>query len=171
MASPRRRATLSIAPKAVTVKRALLTGGRKNASRTFFLFSAFFLLIFFYTDEIKSLADFSFATASRSKYQEDLVGESRSTPPAGISSAVADPAPERTQIPPKVEASRRPAAAAQDECELAVGRWVFDDVSRPIYKEHECKYLTEQVTCIRNGRRDDSYQKWRWQPRDCDMPR
>ncbi|KAG6483516.1 hypothetical protein ZIOFF_060164 [Zingiber officinale] len=173
MASPRRRATLSVAPKAVAVKRALLTGSRKNASHTLFLFlfSAFFFLIFFYTDEIKSLADYSFGTAARSKYQKDLAGESRNTPPAGISSAVADPVPERTQIPPKVEANRRPAAAAQDECELAVGRWVFDDVSYPLYKEHECQFLTEQVTCIRNGRPDDSYQKWRWQPRDCDMPR
>lgn len=180
MGSPRRRATLSLAPKAVTVKRVLLAGGRKNASHTLFLFlfSAFFFLIFFYNDEIKSLADYSFATAARSKYQKDLAGESRSTPAAGISSAVADPVPERTQIPPsgsrpqaKVEANGRPAAAAQDECELAVGRWVFDDVSYPLYKEHECQFLTEQVTCIRNGRRDDSYQKWRWQPRDCEMPR
>jgi hypothetical protein len=24
---------------------------------------------------------------------------------------------------------------------------------------------------MRNGRRDDSYQKWRWQPTDCDLPR
>uniref|UniRef100_A0A8R7U5P4 Trichome birefringence-like C-terminal domain-containing protein n=1 Tax=Triticum urartu TaxID=4572 RepID=A0A8R7U5P4_TRIUA len=24
---------------------------------------------------------------------------------------------------------------------------------------------------MRNGRRDDSYQRWRWQPSSCDLPR
>ncbi|WOL02272.1 hypothetical protein Cni_G10991 [Canna indica] len=43
--------------------------------------------------------------------------------------------------------------------DLSEGRWVFDDVSYPIYKEHECQFLTEQVTCMRNDRRDDLRKK------------
>uniref|UniRef100_A0A0E0EGH8 Uncharacterized protein n=1 Tax=Oryza meridionalis TaxID=40149 RepID=A0A0E0EGH8_9ORYZ len=53
-------------------------------------------------------------------------------------------------------------------CELYKGRWVFD--AAPLYRESECGFLTEQVTCMRNGRRDDSYQRWRWQPEGCDLP-
>lgn len=59
------------------------------------------------------------------------------------------------------------------ECDLYQGRWTFDAVGEqvPLYRESECQFLTEQVTCMRNGRRDDSYQKWRWQPAGCDLPR
>ncbi|CAN6176758.1 unnamed protein product [Urochloa humidicola] len=58
-------------------------------------------------------------------------------------------------------------------CDLYKGRWTFDAAGEhsPLYRESECEFLTEQVTCMRNGRRDDSYQKWRWQPHGCDMPR
>ncbi|RLN36361.1 protein trichome birefringence-like 28 [Panicum miliaceum] len=57
-------------------------------------------------------------------------------------------------------------------CDLYEGRWTFDAAGEqsPLYRESECEFLTEQVTCMRNGRRDDSYQKWRWQPNGCDMP-
>lgn len=56
-------------------------------------------------------------------------------------------------------------------CDLYKGRWVYDESRAPLYKESECSFLTEQVTCTRNGRRDDDYQKWRWQPDGCDLPR
>ncbi|CAL9101281.1 unnamed protein product [Musa textilis] len=71
------------------------------------------------------------------------------------------------------EAERQPRVVLDVpvSCDLFTGRWVYDDVSYPIYKEQECQLLTEQVTCMRNGRREDSYQKWRWQPQDCSLPR
>ncbi|XP_062231178.1 xylan O-acetyltransferase 5-like isoform X2 [Phragmites australis] len=56
-------------------------------------------------------------------------------------------------------------------CDLYRGRWVYDEARAPLYKESGCEFLTEQVTCMRNGRRDDDYQKWRWQPDGCDLPR
>ncbi|KAK3139027.1 hypothetical protein QOZ80_5AG0376740 [Eleusine coracana subsp. coracana] len=56
-------------------------------------------------------------------------------------------------------------------CDLYRGRWVYDESRAPLYKESGCGFLTEQVTCMRNGRRDDGYQKWRWQPDGCDLPR
>ncbi|CAN6351347.1 unnamed protein product [Urochloa humidicola] len=73
-------------------------------------------------------------------------------------------------------AGRGGGGASQEErqegtCDLYKGRWVYDEARAPIYKESGCGFLTEQVTCTRNGRRDDDYQKWRWQPDGCDLPR
>ncbi|XP_042416731.1 protein trichome birefringence-like 31 isoform X1 [Zingiber officinale] len=57
-------------------------------------------------------------------------------------------------------------------CNLFEGKWVLDKQnSRPLYSEDSCPYLTRQVTCRRNGRPDSLYQKWRWKPNSCEMPR
>lgn len=56
-------------------------------------------------------------------------------------------------------------------CDMYKGRWVHDEENAPMYKESDCEFLTEQVVCMRNGRRSDEYQKWRWQPDGCDLPR
>ncbi|RLM57826.1 protein trichome birefringence-like 28 [Panicum miliaceum] len=55
-------------------------------------------------------------------------------------------------------------------CDLSDGRWVFDNVSLPAYREKECTFLTKQVTCLANGRPDDTWQYWKWQPNECSLP-
>lgn len=58
-----------------------------------------------------------------------------------------------------------------EDCNVFEGKWVWDNLTRPFYTEQSCPYLVKQVTCQRNGRPDDFYQFWRWQPNDCNLPR
>lgn len=56
------------------------------------------------------------------------------------------------------------------ECDVFSGRWVRDELTRPLYEESECPYIQPQLTCQQHGRPDKSYRQWRWQPNGCDLP-
>ncbi|XP_057473056.1 protein trichome birefringence-like 11 [Actinidia eriantha] len=57
-----------------------------------------------------------------------------------------------------------------DGCDVFYGNWVWDD-SYPLYKSQDCLFLDEGFRCSENGRSDNFYTKWRWQPRNCNLPR
>ncbi|KAG7027785.1 Protein trichome birefringence [Cucurbita argyrosperma subsp. argyrosperma] len=55
-------------------------------------------------------------------------------------------------------------------CDFFDGEWVPDD-SYPLYKPGSCPLIDEQFNCHLNGRPDKNYQKLRWKPNGCDLPR
>ncbi|WVZ82037.1 hypothetical protein U9M48_029349 [Paspalum notatum var. saurae] len=55
-------------------------------------------------------------------------------------------------------------------CDMFHGNWVRDD-SYPLYPEGSCPHIDEPFDCYLNGRRDLAYQKLRWQPTGCSIPR
>ncbi|KAL8512211.1 hypothetical protein ACS0TY_018608 [Phlomoides rotata] len=71
---------------------------------------------------------------------------------------------------------RMPIEVSEEEaieagCDVFEGKWVWENESRPLYREESCEFLVKQTSCLRNGRRDSLYQNWRWQPHACNLPR
>ncbi|CAD5173431.1 unnamed protein product [Musa acuminata subsp. malaccensis] len=58
----------------------------------------------------------------------------------------------------------------EKKCDIFDGRWVYDRQRYPLYRSHWCPFLSDQVSCQRNGRPDSDYEHWRWQPNGCDLP-
>lgn len=56
-------------------------------------------------------------------------------------------------------------------CDLFSGKWVFDNISYPLYNELDCPYMSDQLSCHKHGRPDSDYSYWRWQPHGCNMKR
>jgi hypothetical protein len=54
-------------------------------------------------------------------------------------------------------------------CDFSVGKWVYDE-SYPLY-DANCPYISTAVTCQKNGRPDSDYEKWKWKPNGCSIPR
>ncbi|GAB4834027.1 Protein trichome birefringence-like 34 [Ancistrocladus abbreviatus] len=57
------------------------------------------------------------------------------------------------------------------QCDLFSGKWVFDAENYPLYRETQCSFMSDQLACEKFGRKDLTYQYWRWQPHRCDLPR
>ncbi|KAJ7980101.1 Protein trichome birefringence-like [Quillaja saponaria] len=57
-----------------------------------------------------------------------------------------------------------------DGCDVFDGNWVWDE-NYPLYESKDCRFLDEGFRCSENGRPDLFYTKWRWQPKDCNLPR
>ncbi|KAL7251867.1 hypothetical protein ACSBR1_013672 [Camellia fascicularis] len=55
-------------------------------------------------------------------------------------------------------------------CDVFDGDWVWDE-TYPLYQSRDCRFLDEGFRCDENGRPDLFYTKWRWQPKDCNLPR
>ncbi|KAL8167251.1 hypothetical protein V2J09_008750 [Rumex salicifolius] len=56
------------------------------------------------------------------------------------------------------------------KCNLFDGKWVPDEFS-PLYYASDCPFAERGFNCLANGRKDKEYQKWRWKPRNCEIPR
>ncbi|KZV29714.1 hypothetical protein F511_05808 [Dorcoceras hygrometricum] len=55
-------------------------------------------------------------------------------------------------------------------CDLFKGSWILDD-SYPLYDASQCPFSSIGLDCLKSGRPDKMYLKYRWKPLDCDYSR
>lgn len=55
-------------------------------------------------------------------------------------------------------------------CDLFDGYWVKDH-QLPMYPPGSCPFIDESFDCFLNRRPDNGYERYRWQPKHCNIPR
>ncbi|KAH7532843.1 hypothetical protein FEM48_Zijuj04G0065500 [Ziziphus jujuba var. spinosa] len=61
------------------------------------------------------------------------------------------------------------SSSSTNECDLFSGEWV-PNPKAPYYTNKTCWAIHEHQNCMKYGRPDSEYMKWRWKPDGCELP-
>ncbi|KAK4393412.1 protein trichome birefringence-like 19 [Sesamum angolense] len=62
-----------------------------------------------------------------------------------------------------------PITDNQEKCDIFTGEWV-PNPEAPYYTNKTCWAIHEHQNCMKYGRPDSGFMKWRWKPDGCDLP-
>ncbi|KAL0461528.1 UNVERIFIED_CONTAM: protein trichome birefringence-like 20 [Sesamum latifolium] len=57
----------------------------------------------------------------------------------------------------------------EEQCDMFAGEWV-PNPNGPYYTNETCSAIQQHQNCIKFGRPDRGFLKWRWKPDDCELP-
>lgn len=81
------------------------------------------------------------------------------------SSSSSSSSPSPPPPPPRYPSIRLPR-----DCDISQGEWVRDP-DAPYYTNLTCFTIQEHQNCMKYGRPDMDFLKWRWRPAACELPR
>ncbi|KAL5796741.1 hypothetical protein ACOSQ2_001561 [Xanthoceras sorbifolium] len=124
----------------------------------FILVTALFIACFFYLD---------YPTVTRRGWYPEASWLGLMGPFSSPSESVASSFPSSS-----LDEHERPGFLDEggEGCNVFDGNWVWDD-KYPLYQSTDCPFIDEGFRCLENGRPDSFFTKWRWQPKDCNLPR
>lgn len=71
--------------------------------------------------------------------------------------------------PPEPQPRRIRTAESLRRCDIFTGEWV-PNPEAPYYTNDTCWGIQEHQNCMKFGRPDNGYLKWRWKPDGCELP-
>ncbi|RAL47092.1 hypothetical protein DM860_013986 [Cuscuta australis] len=72
--------------------------------------------------------------------------------------------------PPRdLEKGSDEAGGFKNKCDIFTGEWV-PNPEAPYYTNETCYSIQQHQNCMKFGRPDDGYLKWRWRPDGCELP-
>ncbi|KAK0584212.1 hypothetical protein LWI29_009321 [Acer saccharum] len=57
----------------------------------------------------------------------------------------------------------------EKKCDIFTGKWV-PNPKGPYYTNTSCNLIIDQQNCMKFGRPDTEFMKWRWKPDECELP-
>nr|XP_007151464.1 hypothetical protein PHAVU_004G048800g [Phaseolus vulgaris]ESW23458.1 hypothetical protein PHAVU_004G048800g [Phaseolus vulgaris] len=69
----------------------------------------------------------------------------------------------------KNETEIMPSTASVKKCDIFSGEWV-PNPDAPYYTNKTCWEIHEHQNCMKFGRPDSEFMKWRWKPNECELP-
>ncbi|KAI6700389.1 hypothetical protein NL676_014713 [Syzygium grande] len=58
----------------------------------------------------------------------------------------------------------------EKKCDVFKGKWVYRPDATAYYTNQTCHAISDQQNCMKFGRPDTEFLKWRWEPDGCELP-
>ena len=60
-------------------------------------------------------------------------------------------------------------SSSTHKCDIFSGEWI-PNPDAPYYTNETCRAIYDQQNCMKYGRPDSDFMKWRWKPNGCELP-
>ena len=70
---------------------------------------------------------------------------------------------------PKIDVGDLRNIGMVKECDIFSGKWI-PHPKGPYYTDATCSLIIDQHNCVKSGRPDTEFMKWRWRPDECELP-